>query len=195
MEDAHLWELAQRITSTQDLLDLGLKVLKLPDYKVESALSSKKEVELAAHRTLQIWIRKQTNRYEAYRTLVTSLKSCGMHQLAAQLMEWVEKTRMTSDFLETRELVAMEMRSVVCVCLEGLAPVQWHHGIDPTLLPMKGIDQEDMNPHPSQCTKAYFLHLVLSHWINGAGSWPLAENLSSQVLPNDVLVLSMEALP
>ena len=97
---------------------------------MESVLSSKKEVELAAHRILQIWIRKQTNRHEAYRVLVTSLKSCGMHQLAAQLMEWVEKTRMTSDCLEIRELVTIAFQylqivllSILCVCAGGLSPI------------------------------------------------------------------------
>ena len=85
MDDVHLWELAQRITTRQELLDLGLKVLGLPQHQVNSALTNNRDVDLAAHHILQIWYRQYTSSIEAYTDLYTSLKQCGKSQLAAQL--------------------------------------------------------------------------------------------------------------
>ena len=89
MEDSHLWEFAQRISTQQELLDLGLKVLRLPQHQVNSALTNKGDVELAAHHILQIWCKQYTSSLEVYTALYTSLKKCGKSQLAAQLQELV----------------------------------------------------------------------------------------------------------
>ena len=89
MDDTHLWELAQRITTQQELLDLGLKVLGLPHHQVSSALTNNRDVDLAAHHILQIWYRQYTSSIEAYTDLYTSLKRHGKIQLAAQLQELV----------------------------------------------------------------------------------------------------------
>ena len=69
LEDTHLWELAQRITSEQELRDLGLKILRLPGYKVKSALYNKRDIELAAYETLETWMENQINRKKTYRNL------------------------------------------------------------------------------------------------------------------------------
>ena len=87
MDDSHLWELAQRIMTRQELLDLGLKVLGLPHHQVNSALTNNRDVDLAAHHILQIWCKEYTSSLEAYTDLYTSLKHHGKSQLAAQLQE------------------------------------------------------------------------------------------------------------
>ena len=89
MDDSHLWELAQRITTRQELLDLGLTVLGLPHHQVNSALTNNRDVDLAAHHILQIWCKQYTSSLEAYTALYTSLKQCGKSQLAAQLQDLV----------------------------------------------------------------------------------------------------------
>ena len=89
MDDAHLWELAQRIATQQELLDLGLKVLGLPQHQVTLALTNMRDVDLAAYHILQTWCKQYTSSLEAYTVLYTSLKKYGKNQLAAQLQELV----------------------------------------------------------------------------------------------------------
>ena len=90
LEDTHLWELAQRITSEKELLDLGLNVLHLPEYKIKSSLHNKKDIELAAHEALSTWRKDQISSEEAYKNLHTALCDQGWRQLAGELKSWVE---------------------------------------------------------------------------------------------------------
>ena len=69
LEDAHILELSEKITCDTDLMELGVKVLKLPECKIESAIFDKKEIQPAAHKVLRSWLRKQSDRHEAYNTL------------------------------------------------------------------------------------------------------------------------------
>ena len=74
-------------------MDLGIKVLELPDFKIRSALYDHRDSILAA--TLDVissWVQQQTNRKEAYKALHTGLKEAKMHQLAGELQLWVEAT-------------------------------------------------------------------------------------------------------
>ena len=61
LEDTHVWELAKRITSEKKLRDLGLNILRLPRYLIDSALNNNKTIELAAYETLETWREKQEN--------------------------------------------------------------------------------------------------------------------------------------
>ena len=88
---SHILDLSQRITSQNDYLDLGVTVLQLPDYQVDSIWTNHKpSVNLAARELLQTWVKNQTNEHEAYTNLIASLRRCQMNQLAAELQQWVE---------------------------------------------------------------------------------------------------------
>ena len=93
MEDEHIWKLAKRITSEQQLKDLSFKVLKIGDFKIESALTDKRDINPAAHRVLRAWVSGQNNRCEAYTNLVSGLRSNKFHALAGELTRWVEGTQ------------------------------------------------------------------------------------------------------
>ena len=81
--------LADRITDKHGLDDLGINVLKLPAYKVDSVWTKHKpDANLAANELLHTWLKKQTNRHEAYTKLITALHKCEMNQLATELQHW-----------------------------------------------------------------------------------------------------------
>ena len=83
-------ELSQRITCESELIDLGVNVLNLPEYKIQSALYDKKEIPSATHKLLTMWLQQQTNRHDAYNTLHFALKKAGDNMLAARLKQWVK---------------------------------------------------------------------------------------------------------
>ena len=88
--DTHVWELSERIPDLSELVDLGIKVLKIPDRQVDLTWTRHKpDAKLAARELLQIWLKKQTNRREAYTNLIASLQEGEMNQLAAELQTWV----------------------------------------------------------------------------------------------------------
>ena len=91
LTDTHLWELAQRITSEQELRDLGLRVLHLPGYKVDSVLQNKRDIELAAHEALKTWRKRWETPQEAYQNLYKGLCKLGWRWLAGELKNWVEE--------------------------------------------------------------------------------------------------------
>ena len=105
MEDAHLLEVAQRITNQQKLQHLGLKILKIPEYNVDSALYNEREIHDAVHKVLKVWYQSQNNRQEAYRNLYTTLYSNGWKLLAGELKHWVEGTTEPSLLLETSKIL------------------------------------------------------------------------------------------
>ena len=92
LEDTHLWELAQRITSEQALRDLGLKALRLPGYKVDTVLYNRRDIELAAHEALKTWRDNQETPQEAYQNLYNCLCKLGWKRLAGELEKWVKHT-------------------------------------------------------------------------------------------------------
>ena len=71
-------------------MDLGIKVLKQPDFVIKAALYNKKEIQDATYEVLSTWAKEQNNRREAYINLHAGLKKCEMTQLAAELKQWVE---------------------------------------------------------------------------------------------------------
>ena len=92
MTDEHVLELSKRITGEEELMDLGIKVLRLPEFVIKTALYNKKEIQPASHDVLSNWLKQQNNRREACTDLHTGLRKCGMNQLASLLKQWVEGT-------------------------------------------------------------------------------------------------------
>ena len=106
--DSAVLDLSKRITSEAELVDLGVSVLKLPEYTIDAALYDKKEIQSAAHKVLRTWMKQQTDGREAYRILYASLKRCDMKELAAVLRQRVE------DVMEPRSLTAERKYNVAC---------------------------------------------------------------------------------
>ena len=55
LEDVHILELSKRITNEPDLMELGVKILQLPDFIVKTALYNKKEIQSATHEIISDW--------------------------------------------------------------------------------------------------------------------------------------------
>ena len=86
-------ELSKRIISGQDLEDLGITGLKLPEFMIKAALyDHSNSIQAAAHKVISSWVQQQSNRQDAYSALHTGLKEVKMHQLAGELQLWVEGT-------------------------------------------------------------------------------------------------------
>ena len=102
LTDAHVLELSKRITSEEELMDLGIKVLGLPEFVIKTALFDNREkLQAATHELLSRWLKQQNNRLEAYMNLQVGLRKCRMNQLAMELKQWVEGT--TADIALTAE--------------------------------------------------------------------------------------------
>ena len=92
LEYAHLWEVAQRITDENELQHLGLKILKVRENKVASALYNKRNIQGAALVVLKTWYDSQESRQEAYRSLYTELVNNGRQLWAKELKQSVTGT-------------------------------------------------------------------------------------------------------
>ena len=91
LTDAHILKLSKRITDKSELMELGIKVLGLPDFLIKTALYDNREkMQPATHEILSRWLKQQNSRREAYINLHAGLKKCEMSQLAAELKLWVE---------------------------------------------------------------------------------------------------------
>ena len=78
-------DLSHRITSEKDLVEVGVKSLKLPDFIIKSALYNHKDINSAAHDVFRSWRQKQNNDQEAYITLKAFFRQHGFNNLAAVL--------------------------------------------------------------------------------------------------------------
>ena len=85
LEDAHLLELAQKITDEKELQHLGLKILKIRANTVDSALTNKRDIQDAAHEVLKTWYKNQESKQEAYRNLYRELVNNGRKFWANEL--------------------------------------------------------------------------------------------------------------
>ena len=86
-------ELSKRITNAQDLEDLGITGLKLPEFMIKAALyDHSNSIQAATHKVISSWVQQQSNRQKAYIVLHTGLKDAKMHQIAGDLQLWVEGT-------------------------------------------------------------------------------------------------------
>ena len=87
LTDVHIWDLAKRITSEEELEHLGRDVLQLPDYEFRSVMYNKKYA-LAAREILDLWRRNQYTAEDAYQNIYTKLRKHGWSQLAEELKLW-----------------------------------------------------------------------------------------------------------
>ena len=92
MEDAHLFEVAQRITDKKELLHLGLNILKVPANKVDSALHNEREIQDAALEVLKTWYKNQESTENAYKNLYRELVNNGRQLWAHELKQSVTRT-------------------------------------------------------------------------------------------------------
>ncbi len=90
LADEHILDLAERITSNFDLLKLGLKVLKIPNFTIKAARADNSHsIQEAAYNVLMSWRGGIATEQEAFRVLHTGLVEAGFVQLAAELCQWV----------------------------------------------------------------------------------------------------------
>ena len=69
-------------------MNLGINGLKLRKNVIEAALyRHPKDIQDAAHDVLTEWVKRQSNRVNAYGTLLQCLRQCQMNQLAADLRQ------------------------------------------------------------------------------------------------------------
>ena len=75
-------------------MDLGIKVLHLPESKIKSALyDHDNSIQEATHELLSTWMKGQTSRQEAYTNLYSDLRKGEMKELAGLVKQWVEGVR------------------------------------------------------------------------------------------------------
>ena len=95
--DEHILELSKRIPNGLELVDLGIKVLKLPEYVINAALyDHNNSIQEAAYQLLSMWLRGQTNRQQSYTYLYSALKEGNMGELAGLVKQMVEGLADTS---------------------------------------------------------------------------------------------------
>ena len=91
--DTHIVLLSKKLTNQGMLIDVGCRGLKLGYHDIDAAISNNQnDIQSAAYRVLQIWLRKQRNRTEAYRNLCAALQECQMQMLVDQLVQWGEES-------------------------------------------------------------------------------------------------------
>ena len=125
----HVLHLSRRITGEQELMDLGIKVLRLPDSVTKAALFNKRgDIQSASYAVLSTWFRDQEDRGKAYINLYSGLREHGMNQLAGELKQWVNPTMtsspLASPFIGSRHVTSSRpgspstgSRHVVSVCV------------------------------------------------------------------------------
>ena len=98
LKDSHLVELSTRITSQQELMNLGIKGLNLPRHTIQSALYNHRDsIQDAAYAVISDWVLQYETRSKAFATLVACLQKCKMRQLATELRLWVEGADSTQE--------------------------------------------------------------------------------------------------
>ena len=93
LTDELLLNLSKRITDEEELMDIGVKVLRLPEYEIQSALHDKKDIQPAAQKVFKSWLKKQENREKAFTAIRRSLQENGMNLLANVLSSSVQGSR------------------------------------------------------------------------------------------------------
>ena len=94
LQDEHILELSKRIPTGNELMDFGIKVLHLPECKINAALyDHSNSIQKATHDLLSTWMKRQISRQEAYTNLYSDLRKGEMKQLAGLLKQWVEGVR------------------------------------------------------------------------------------------------------
>ena len=91
LQDSHILELSKRITNQEELLELGINVLGLRDFKIKAALYDHKQIRPATHEVLSTWVKQQVNRVEAHTNLVASLERRQMFHLVSMLKPTIQQ--------------------------------------------------------------------------------------------------------
>ena len=85
-------KVAERISSEVDLKNFGVTRLKLPNYKIDLALTNHpKDILSATHDVFFTWVKSQSSRAEAFKELCTGLRKCEMNLLATEVETWANK--------------------------------------------------------------------------------------------------------
>ena len=93
LTDEHLVLISELIGCVSEVRNLGVRVLKLSESDVQSALTNNpKDIQSAAYEVLQKWFLQQESRQEALSSLVQSLRENKMNLWAAKLMMQVKET-------------------------------------------------------------------------------------------------------
>ena len=96
-------KVADRITSEDDLVNVGVTGLKIPYHKIKSALTNHpKDIQSATHDVLYTWVKSQLSRAEAFEELCTALRKCEMNLLATELETWANKEDTPNTLCEER---------------------------------------------------------------------------------------------
>ncbi len=97
-----------------ELLELGLQVLKIPDYTVDASHTDNTMIQTAAYRVIRAWRDQQRTGQEAYRMLYAGLQEDKWLKLASDLQMWVEGelTEGTTDLPPKRKLTCQDLSSI-----------------------------------------------------------------------------------
>ena len=110
LQDVHILDLSKRITSAEELMDFGIKGLGLPDFKIKTAMYDHSDsIQAATYELLSMWLKKQTDRQEAYKNLRAGLKRAEMNQLASNLRIWVEGSGVISQMIDDSKWFLMTL--------------------------------------------------------------------------------------
>ena len=89
LTDVHIWELAQKITSDEELQQLCCDVLQIHTNIIKPTRHQEKDtISFVAREALKIWMKNQSPE-EAYRNLYKALWNQGEKQVAEELRQWV----------------------------------------------------------------------------------------------------------
>ena len=91
-------KMSQMITSTQELRELGINVLKIPENIVQTAIYDHRHSSIhdASHQVLSTWQKQYQTEQEAYESLYRGLKNCQMNHLAAELKRLASASELTT---------------------------------------------------------------------------------------------------
>ena len=107
LEDSHILNLSEKITSDEELMKLGVKGLELPDFKIKSALYDNKHIQSAAYEVLSAWRKQYESSQEAFQNLIAALVKVEMKQLVAELQEWTHGTVVQTKLAPERTLCSL----------------------------------------------------------------------------------------
>ena len=106
LEDLHVLNISQRVTSEQELRNLGTKALKVPEHIIDTALyDNRTSIQDAAHDVLSTWRKQYQSSQGAYLDLLAGLKRAKINQLVTQLRKWVQGTEDVSQISDESKLL------------------------------------------------------------------------------------------
>ena len=90
MKDSHIWDLAQRVTSQEQLQNLGAEILNLSADELDITLIEERdEINFVGREILKTWMKTQATPEEAYKKLFTNLLNHGWRNIAEKLRQLI----------------------------------------------------------------------------------------------------------